>query len=169
LEATFVLPAQKAAGIIGTFWGPSVFGLITTALLVTRVPARRVLVGAAGITVGTLVAATTAHDAHTFFTATLVFGFTSTCLFKLMISIGTDQVAGASPQLVTLLILSSTVGSTLAPAISAPIVGIYGAHAGVVMALVCYAGTLAAVVAGIIVERGGRSAAALFPIATEGA
>ena len=153
LEATFGLPALQAAPIAGAFWGPSIFGLITAALLVTRIPPRWVAVGAATLTVVALSLALTAHDANAYFRATLAFGFTSTCLFKLLISIGSEQLADAPPQLVTFLLLSASVGGTIAPALSAAFVAAHGAHAGVGLALACYTGTLGAAVAALIAER----------------
>jgi TsgA-like MFS transporter len=155
LETTFGLTAQQAAPVVGAFWGPSIFGLIVAGLIVTRVPPRWVALCAATLTVGSLVAATTAHDAHAFFTATLAFGFTSTCLFKLLISIGSEQIADAPPQLVTFLLLSASVGGTIAPALSAGIVAAHGAPAGIAVALVCYVGTLVAAVAAMVMERTG--------------
>jgi TsgA-like MFS transporter len=153
LEATFGLSAIAAAPIAGAFWGPSIFGLITAALLVTRIPPRWVAIGAATLTVVTLALALTAHDANDYFRATLAFGFTSTCLFKLLISIGSEQLADAPPQLVTFLLLSASVGGTIAPALSAAFVAAHGAHAGVGLALACYTGTLGAAVAALIAER----------------
>jgi TsgA-like MFS transporter len=155
LETAFGLPAQQAAPIVGAFWGPSIFGLVTAAVVVSWVPPRVVVLCAATLTVGSLVAATVVHDAHAFFTATIAFGFTSTCLFKLLISIGSEQIADPPPQLVTMLLLSASVGGTIAPVLSAAIVAGSSAHAGIVVALVCYAGTLAAALVAMIAERTG--------------
>jgi TsgA-like MFS transporter len=157
LETTFGLPALQAAPVVGAFWGPSIFGLVTAALLVTRIPPRIVVIAAATAAVASLLACTLAPDAHAFFIATFAFGFASTCLFKLMISIGSEQLADAPPQLVTFLLLSASVGGTIAPAVSAWIVNVRGPHAGIVMALVCYGGTLAAALAALAVERWFRS------------
>ena len=167
LETIFGLPAVGAAPVVGAFWGPSIFGLVTAALLVTRIPPRWVVIGAATLAVASLLACTLAPDAHAFFTATFAFGFTSTCLFKLMISIGSEQIAGAPPQLVTFLLLSASIGGTIAPAISAGIVNVHGPHAGIVMALVCYCGTLAAAVAALAVERAARRPARTSGSASE--
>jgi TsgA-like MFS transporter len=157
LQKTFGLSALQAAPVIGAFWGPSIFGLVTAALLVTRIPPRAVVIGAATAAVASLLACTFAPDAHAFFTATFAFGFASTCLFKLMISIGSEQIADAPPQLVTFLLLSASIGGTIAPAVSAWIVNVRGPHAGIVMALACYSGTLAAALAALAVERWFRS------------
>jgi MFS transporter, TsgA protein len=157
LQTTFGLSAALAAPVVGAFWGPSIFGLVTAALLVTRIPPRAVVIGAAMATIGSLLACTLAPNAHAFFVATFAFGFASTCLFKLMISIGSEQIADAPPQLVTFLLLSASVGGTIAPAASAWIVNLRGPHAGIVMALACYAAMLAATLAALAVERWFRS------------
>lgn len=152
LQTAFGLSALHAAPVVGAFWGPSIFGLITAALLVTRIPPRFIVVAAGTLTVASLLACTLASGAAAFFTATYAFGFTSTCLFKLLISIGSEQIESAPPQLVTFLLLSASVGGTIAPAISAWFVNAHGPLAGIAMALCCYAGMLAAAVAGIARE-----------------
>jgi TsgA-like MFS transporter len=160
VATAFGLRQIDAAGIIGQFWGPSIFGLLAAALIVTRVAPRIVMIGAAAFATASLVVIAEAHDAHGFFAATFAFGFSSTCLFKLMISIGSEQIPHAPPQLVTFLLLSASVGGTLAPAVSARIVAAYGAHAGIVMAACCYAFTLGCALAALAVERmSGRPAA----------
>jgi TsgA-like MFS transporter len=156
LTAAFGLRPVAADGIIGQFWGPSVFGLLTAAALVTRVAPRAVMIGAAAIAVGSLIAIAQAHDVHAFFAETFLFGFSSTCLFKLMISIGSEQIPSAPPQLVTFLLLSASVGGTIAPAVSAAFVAADGPRAGVVMAACCYALTLVCAAFGLAVERAGR-------------
>ena len=153
LQSSFGLSAAQAAPVVGAFWGPSIIGLVAAAVLVTRIPPRWVAVCAASLTVAALVAATLAHDARAFFTATFAFGLTSTCLFKLLISIGSEQIADAPPQLVTLLLLSASVGGTIAPALSAAIVNVRGAHAGIGFALACYIGTLGAAIGALVLER----------------
>jgi TsgA-like MFS transporter len=165
LAIAFGLRQVDAAGIIGQFWGPSIFGLLAAALIVTRVAPRIVMIGAAALATASLAVITGAHDAHGFFAATFAFGFSSTYLFKLMISVGSEQIPHAPPQLVTLLLLSASVGGTLAPAVSARIVAAHGAHAGIVMAACCYALTLGCALAALAVERMSRRSAALPQVA----
>jgi TsgA-like MFS transporter len=153
LTTAFGMRPLDAAGIIGQFWGPSIFGLLTAALIVTRVAPRIVMTAAAASAVVSLLVIANAGDAHAFFAATFAFGFSSTCLFKLMISIGSEQIVDAPPQLVTFLLLSASVGGTIAPALSARFVAASGAHAGVVMAAGCYSLTLACILAALVVER----------------
>jgi MFS transporter, TsgA protein len=161
LTTAFGLRPIDAAGIIGQFWGPSIFGLLAAGLIVTRVSPRIVMTAAATIAVASLVAIAIAPGAHAFFMATLVFGFSSTCLFKLMISIGSEQIPDSPPQLVTFLLLSASIGGTIAPVLSARVVDASGSNGGVVMAACCYAFTLACIVAALIVERTSRRLEAL--------
>jgi MFS transporter, TsgA protein len=153
LQTVLALPAAQADGIVGSFWGPSIFGLITAAFVVSRIPPRLVLlVAASAAVVCTLLLASTA-SAAIFFEATLAFGFCSTCLYKLMISLGTEQVAAAPPQLVTFLLFSGALGGTIGPALSGRVVHAFGLHAGPAMAFVCYAATLALIVFALVLER----------------
>jgi TsgA-like MFS transporter len=161
LETILALPALQANGVVGSFWGPSIFGLITAGLLVTRVPPRLVLlVATCSAVVCTFLIATTS-SAQLFFTLTLVFGFSSTCMYKLMISIGSEQVPSPPPQLVTFLLLSGAIGGTIAPAVSGRVVHAFGPHAGLFMAFGCYAAALAVIVLVLLIERSaGRRLAA---------
>ncbi|HTJ27623.1 MAG TPA: MFS transporter TsgA [Candidatus Limnocylindria bacterium] len=153
LQTVLAVPALDANAIIGKFWGPSIFGLIIAAVVVSRIPARLVLVIAGCAAAGcTLVLASTG-SAPTFFAATAAFGFCSTCLYKLMISLGTEQVAAAPPQLVTFLLFAGALGGTIGPALSGRVVHALGLHAAPAMAFVCYAATLVLVVAALVLER----------------
>jgi TsgA-like MFS transporter len=158
LQGTFGMAAPRANAIVGTFWGPSIFGLLTAAVLVSRVPPRRVLLAAALVAVACTLGLATTASASTFFTLTLVFGFSSTCMYKLMISIGSEQVVTPSPRLVTFLLLAGAIGGTIAPALSGGVVHALGTHAAPALACACYAGALAAVVAALALEawRGAR-------------
>jgi MFS transporter, TsgA protein len=153
LQTVLALPAPQANGIVGSFWGPSIVGLITAALVVSRIPPRLVLLCAASAAVLCTMLLASTSSASLFFEATLAFGFCSTCLYKLMISLGTEQVAAAPPQLVTFLLFSGALGGTLGPALSGRVVHAFGLHAGPAMAFVCYAATLALVVFALVLER----------------
>lgn len=153
LETILAVPAAKANGIVGNFWGPSIFGLLTAGLIVTRVQPRVVLLFATTLAVlCTFVIASTGSE-RMFFALTLVFGFSSTCMYKLMISIGTEQVASPPPQLVTFLLLAGAIGGTIAPALSGRVVQAFGPHAGPYMAFGCYAGALAVVILALLIEK----------------
>ena len=151
--------AARAGTVVGTFWGPSIFGLLTAAVAVTRVPPRVLLVGAGAVatTLATALAVTT--DATLFFTLTALFGFCSTSMFKLMISVGSEQLADAPPRLVTFLLLSGSLGSTLAPAVSALAAGAHGARAALVLAATAYACAVGLVVVALWLERSTNSRA----------
>ena len=156
LQTNLAVPMVRANAVVGSFWGPSIFGLITAGLIVTRVPPRLVLlVATCSAVVCTSVLAATSSP-QLFFTLTLVFGFSSTCMYKLMISIGSEQVPSPPPQLVTFLLLSGAIGGTIAPALSGHVVHAFGPHAGPVMAFGCYAGALAVIVLALLIERSAR-------------
>jgi TsgA-like MFS transporter len=152
LAERFALPASQANAIVGTFWGPSIIGLLTAGVLVSFVAPRAVLACAASIAAICTLALALTWSASAFFVLTLAFGLTSTCMYKLMISIGSEQVLTPSPRLVTLLLLAGAVGGMIAPALSGRVVAAFGLQAGTVMTFVCYAGALAAVLAGVGLE-----------------
>ncbi len=156
LHVVFGVPALQAGGVVSSFWGPSVFGLIVAALLTARIQPRRVLVGATSIAVFCLALLATTANVAAFFAVTLGFGFSSTCMYKLMISIGSEQIATAPPLLVTFLLLSGSIGGTIAPVVSANVVHALGPHAGPFMTLGCYATALLAVLAALALERAAR-------------
>jgi TsgA-like MFS transporter len=152
LEGTFGVPQARANTIVGTFWGPSIFGLLTAAALVTRVQPRWVLLVAGLVAVACTLGLATTTSVGTFFALTLAFGFCSTCMYKLMISIGTEQVAAPSPRLVTFLLLAGAIGGTIAPALSGGVVHALGTHAAAALACACYAGAYATVGGALALE-----------------
>jgi TsgA-like MFS transporter len=149
LTSAFGLSGLDASALIGDYWRASLFGLIFAALVVSRIAPRWVVLGAGVCAVASLTACVVARDAHAFFLAATLFGFTSTSLFKLMISLGSEQLASAPAQLVTFMLLAASVGGTIAPALSALFVAGSSAHAGIVMATICYSGTLLAAILGV--------------------
>ena len=163
LSSAFGLSALDASAVIGTYWRASLFGLIFAALVVSRISPRWVVLVAGACAVASLTACIVARDASTFFLATGMFGFSSTSLFKLQISLGSEQLPSAPPQLVTFMLLSASVGGTIAPALSALFVAQSNAHAGIVMATICYGGTLVAAVAGVFAGYRGALPARAIP------
>jgi MFS transporter, TsgA protein len=151
------VPAAGAGNVVGTFWGPSIFGLITAAIAVTRIAPRVLLVGAGVVATAlvTVLAGTT--NATSFFTLTALFGFCSTCMYKLMISVGSEQLADAPPRLVTFLLLSGSLGSTLAPAVSALVAGTHGPRAALALAATGYACAVGLFVVALWLERSHRA------------
>ncbi len=156
LRSHFAVPALRAGGIVGTFFGASSVGLISAALLVTRVAPRRVLIGSMSLAVILTFALAHAPNADLFFSLTLAFGFCSTCMFKLLISVGSEQLPAAPPRLVTFLLLCSGVGGIAAPIVSAPVVAAYGVHSSIALCCGAYAVTLILIGTGLLLERSGR-------------
>ena len=143
----------QAGTIVSDFFGPSSLGLITAAVFVSRIPPRFVLLFALvmGAVLSLVLALTT--DAHAFFLVTFAFGFTTTCMFKLMISIGSEQLPSSPPPLVTFLLFCSGIGTTAAPLISAQIVKAAGLHASLWLSFGSYVATLLIVGAALATER----------------
>jgi TsgA-like MFS transporter len=125
---------------------------VTAAVLVSRVPPRLVLIFA--LAMGSLLTLTLAllTDAHTFFLVTFAFGFTTTCMFKLMISIGSEQLPNSPPWLVTFLLFCSGLGTTTAPIVSAQLVKLSGVHASLWVAFAFYAATAVTIGAALATE-----------------
>ena len=160
LQNLLGVPALQAGTIVSSFFGPSSLGLVTAAVLVSRVPPRFVLLFALAMgTVLTLVLASLA-DAHAFFLVTFAFGFSTTCMFKLMISIGSEQLPTSPPTLVTFLLFCSGIGTTAAPIVSGQLVKLAGIHASLWVAFGFYAATMLAIVATLVTERVTRASAA---------
>jgi TsgA-like MFS transporter len=155
LQHVLDVPALQAGTIVSSFFGPSSLGLVTAAVLVSRMPPRFVLLFA--LAMGTVLTLTLAliTDAHAFFLVTFAFGFTTTCMFKLMISIGSEQLPTSPPTLVTFLLFCSGIGTTAAPIVSAQLVKFSGIHASLWVAFAFYAATMLTIVAALATERAG--------------
>ncbi len=166
LQTVFGLSALDAGKSVSSFWGPSIFGLVVAALVTARIAPRVVLLVAASAAVAFLSLIAATGSVTTFFALTAAFGFSSTCMYKLMISVGSEQIEAAPPQLVTFLLLAGSVGGTLAPIVSAQVVRALGPHAGPSMTLACYAGALAVVVLVLALERSARRAAFTHAVAS---
>jgi len=158
LHAQWGLPAQRSGEIVGTFFGASSFGLIAAALLVTRLPPRAVLLGSLVLATTLTLLLSGAATPAAFFALTIGFGFCSTAMFKLLISIGSEQMPDSPARLVTFLIVCTDAGGIVAPALSAAVVKAFALHASLYLCAAAYATTLAIVVVAFLVER--RAAAA---------
>jgi MFS transporter, TsgA protein len=152
LQNLLGVPALQAGTIVSSFFGPSSLGLVTAAVLVSRVPPRLVLIFA--LAMGSVLTLTLAllTDAHTFFLVTFAFGFTTTCMFKLMISIGSEQLPNSPPWLVTFLLFCSGLGTTTAPIVSAQLVKLSGIHASLWVAFAFYVATAVTIGAALATE-----------------
>jgi MFS transporter, TsgA protein len=135
LEQTFGLGSSQAANAVGNYWGPSIFGLLSITLLVNKIPVRPLLLTVSFCAVFISTILLTTDDPQWFLTVTLALGFMTSCIFKLGISVGSEQVSHSPPILVTFLLCSATVGSTLAPAVSALVVSYFGVVSAMVMAV----------------------------------
>ena len=152
LHDVFHLGSLQAGGIVSSFFGPSSLGLVTAALVVSRVPPRAVLLFALGMGVALSLTLALVANAHVFFLVTFAFGFTTTCMFKIMISIGSEQLPGSPPSLVTFLLLCSGIGSTIAPLLSGYVVKTAGLHASLWCAFAFHTATAAIVIAALLNE-----------------
>ena len=168
LETLLGVSAVQSGTIVSSFFGPSSLGLVTAALLVSRIPPRFVLVFALTMGVVSTLVLARMTNAHAFFLATFVFGFTTTCMFKLMISIGSEQLPSSPPSLVTFLLFCSGIGTTAAPLVSAYAVKAAGVHASLWLSFACYAATLVTITAALLAEHRSRRALVPAPIATTG-
>jgi TsgA-like MFS transporter len=138
-------------------------------VLVSRVPPRFVLLFALAAGTTLSLALALLADAHTFFLVTFAFGFTTTCMFKLMISIGSEQLPNSPPWLVTFLLFCSGIGTTAAPIVSAALVKLAGVHASLWVAFAFYGATMLVIATALLSERATRGAARPRTLAASGA
>ncbi len=138
LQETFGLSANEAGAAVGNYWGPAVFGLMVIAVLVSKVPARFVLIGVLSIAVVATAFLSMTDRADLFLMVTLGFGFFTVCAYKLTVSLGSQQVKNAPPVLVTFLLTCGATGTTLAPAFSAKVVENFGVSRAMVMVAILF-------------------------------
>lgn len=136
LQQALNLEASQAAAAVGNYWGPSIFGLLTVTLLVIKVPTRPLLLAVIAIAIMLSTLLYTTDDPDWFLTVTLGLGLMTSCIFKLGISVGSQQIKNAPPILVTFLLCSATVGSTIAPALSALVVEHFGVSSAMLMTVI---------------------------------
>lgn len=133
LQQTFDLAPAQAAKAVGNYWGPSIFGLLTITVLVNKIPVRPLLLTVSLCAVVISWILITTEDPQWFLSVTLALGFMTSCIFKLGISVGSEQIKNSPPILVTFLLCSATVGSTIAPAFSALVVSYFGVASAMLM------------------------------------
>jgi TsgA-like MFS transporter len=153
LQQALGLDASQAAAAVGNYWGPSVFGLLTVTLLVIKVPTRPLLLAVIAIAIILSTLLYTTQDPDWFLTVTLALGFMTSCIFKLAISVGSQQIHHAPPILVTFLLCAATVGSTIAPALSALVVSIFGVSSAMLMTVIGFVLVAILVVTCLIMEK----------------
>lgn len=135
LQTRFGLPAEEAAAAVGNYWGPSIFGLLSATYLITRVPTRLFLMSVSLLAVIIAAVLYFTTEPQVFLKVTLALGFLTSCIFKIGISVGSQQIPKAPPILITFLLCSATMGSTLAPVVSAKVVALFGVHSAILLTL----------------------------------
>lgn len=153
LQVNFGLTPAEAGSVVGNYWGPSVFGLITAAILVNKISARYMLIFMilAAIIISSFLNMT--QNSTAFLTATLFFGFFTSCIYKLGISVGSQQIKKAPAILVTFLLTCGTIGSTIAPALSALIVENFGVASAMLLTTITFLIVCISVVICLILEK----------------
>ncbi len=157
LQQVLGVDATQAASAIGNYWGPSIFGLLTVTLLVIKVPTRPLLLSVMLIAIILSILLYTTQDPDWFLTITLALGFMTSCIFKLAISVGSQQVHSAPPILVTFLLCAATIGSTAAPALSALVVSIFGVSSAMLMTVIGFVLVAMLVVICLLMEKRAKS------------
>ena len=157
LQQVLGVDATQAASAIGNYWGPSIFGLLTVTLLVIKVPTRPLLLSVMLIAIILSILLYTTQDPDWFLTITLALGFMTSCIFKLAISVGSQQVHSAPPILVTFLLCAATIGSTAAPALSALVVSIFGVSSAILMTVIGFVLVEMLVVICLLMEKRAKS------------
>ena len=161
LEQSLGLEPSQAGAAVGNYWGPSIFGLITVTLLVIKVPTRPLLLSVLLIAILLASALYYTGDPDQFLTITLGLGFMTSCIFKLGISVGSQQIKNAPPILVTFLLCSATVGSTIAPALSALVVENFGVRSAMLMTMIGFVLVAILMTSCLVLEQRFRSTQAL--------
>jgi TsgA-like MFS transporter len=153
LQQVMGVDATQAASAVGNYWGPSIFGLLTVTLLVMKVPTRPLLLIVMLIAIILSTLLYTTQDPDVFLSITLALGFMTSCIFKLAISVGSQQVHSAPPILVTFLLCAATIGSTAAPALSALVVSIFGVSSAMLMTVIGFVLVAMLVVICLLMEK----------------
>ncbi|HGM5456819.1 TPA: MFS transporter TsgA [Serratia marcescens] len=153
LTEVFGLSPEKAGGVVSNYWGPSIFGLITASILVNKFPARTMLLSVISIAIILTIYLSNTRVPQHFLLVTLGFGFLTSCIYKLGIAVGSQQLATSPAVLVTFLLTCGTVGSTVAPALSALIVEHLGVKSAMFTTSVAFICVLACVVACLALEK----------------
>lgn len=153
LQQAFGLSSTDSGAAVRNYWGPSVFGLIAAAILVNKISARVMLVTVSVIAIVVTFYLSMTHSPKVFLTATLGFGFLTSCVYKLGISVGSQQVKNSPAVLVTFLLTCGTLGSTISPALSAAMVERFGVASAMVMTALGFTAVCVCVVACLILEK----------------
>lgn len=138
LQETFALSADSASQVVGNYWGLSIFGLISSAILIHKISARWMLMTAVILAVCmTLFFVFTTNSDH-FLMLSFALGFFTTCIYKIAMAIGSQQIPNAPAMLVTFLLFSGGIGSATAPVLSGIAVNLYGVQGALKMSAWCF-------------------------------
>lgn len=138
LQHTFGVSEKESAQAVGNYWGMSIFGLITAAIFVNKIPQRSLLMLVTVLASLITFTFMLASSAEWFLLTSYLFGLTTTCIYKIAISVGSQQLTSAPAVLVTFLLFSGNVGSTIAPMLSGWVVQLFGVQSAIIMTWVGY-------------------------------
>jgi len=153
LMAYFDAQPAVAGQVVGNYWGFSIFGLLTSVVLVNFIPTRIMLLVVSGIAIACTTAFLLIESVETFLTLGLAFGLLTTCIYKIAISVGTQQIADSPPMLVTLMLFSGSIGSTLAPVVSGFVVDSSDEKGALMLALAGFVTMLVLFISAMLLER----------------
>ena len=153
LMAYFDAQPEVAGQVVGNYWGFSIFGLLTSVVLVNFIPTRIMLLVVSGIAIACTTAFLLIESVETFLTLGLAFGLLTTCIYKIAISVGTQQIADSPPMLVTLMLFSGSIGSTLAPVVSGLVVDGSDEKGALMLALAGFVTMLVLFISAMLLER----------------
>ena len=153
LMAYFDAQPEVAGQVVSNYWGFSIFGLLTSVVLVNFIPTRIMLLVVSGIAIACTTAFLLIESIETFLTLGLAFGLLTTCIYKIAISVGTQQIADSPPMLVTLMLFSGSIGSTLAPVVSGLVVDGSDEKGALMLALAGFVTMLVLFISAMLLER----------------
>ncbi|MAJ70415.1 MAG: MFS transporter TsgA [Alteromonadaceae bacterium TMED7] len=153
LMAYFDAQPEVAGQVVGNYWGFSIVGLLTSVVLVNFIPTRIMLLVVSAIAIACTTAFLLIESVDTFLTLGLAFGLLTTCIYKIAISVGTQQIADSPPMLVTLMLFSGSIGSTLAPVVSGLVVDSSDEKGALMLALAGFVTMLALFITAMLLER----------------
>ena len=153
LMAYFDAQPEVAGQVVSNYWGFSIFGLLTSVVLVNFIPTRIMLLVVSGIAIACTTAFLLIESVETFLTLGLAFGLLTTCIYKIAISVGTQQIADSPPMLVTLMLFSGSIGSTLAPVVSGLVVDSSDEKGALMLALAGFVTMLVLFISAMLLER----------------
>lgn len=128
----------EAASVVGNYWGLSIFGLLISAVLVHKVNPRWVLILAVILAIAICSFFVFTHSGAHFLLISFAFGFFTSCIYKLAMAVGSQQIANAPAMLITFLLFCGGIGSTLAPLLSGMVVAAFGVKSAIILSLACF-------------------------------